>query len=129
MQPSDTPAGTAGWVTRAACRHHDPDLWTLGTETLASHRRRSAATAATITALQVCWGCPVIDACREDFERRRGTRHRYTDVVIAGLIIDAVGNPFPPCAHCQGPIVGRQIGSRYCSRSCADDASRRRAAC
>ncbi|GAB4064346.1 WhiB family transcriptional regulator [Angustibacter speluncae] len=47
------------WQERAACRHHDETLFVGPDREQTSTRRRRER-----RAVQVCWDCPVLAACR-----------------------------------------------------------------
>lgn len=47
----------AHWADRAACRHHDPELWTLLGGRLTQDNR---------VAIKICRGCPVQRDCYAD---------------------------------------------------------------
>ena len=119
--PTDAATGdapTVDWRQHAACRNHDPELWHPVGHGEATQRQIAHA-------INICHGCPVVDACRTFADHNREEHG-----IWGGILRTPETARFAPhysiCPHCRGSFWCDDYRMEYCSKRCSDHAYRKR---
>lgn len=91
------PSDDRTWAMRGTCAQPGaPDIW------------ESESKVDRVTARHVCrWHCPVLAECQRDAARFAGTSQAYCSVVVAGVVLNGLGNSvdligiYPDCWICR----------------------------
>jgi transcription factor WhiB len=99
---------TADWRLAAACRGHDPDMWTIkGNHRGHAYRRAHA----------ICAACPVRQQCR-DLADTTGS----WGLIFGGRDYRAeprhTAHENRRCGWCTAPFTSRTIRANYCTARC-----------
>lgn len=104
------------WLTRGACRQHNPDWWTVAS------RADSAGRKTNRLARAICATCPVRAECRALIEAGLAP----AGTIIAGIEVPWVVRGYRhtqalterTCIRCRAPFVAGNSRQVYCARRC-----------
>ena len=100
------------WRLDAACRGHDPELWTLGSAANKPQHGRNRQ------AVRICGDCPVRRECYRFAERTDSV-----GMIFGGVLFPERKKRKPPviqtqCRKCRMSFGATNVRQRFCSAKC-----------